>query len=424
MGKTPEELYNERAKRLEDATQLRIPDRIPIILVDVGLFVRYSGFTWAECIYDPEKAKAGTKKMVVDLSPDAYFGPAIFTSGQVHDRVNFKQLKWPGAKLEANRLRSDGTYQFIEPGTGYEAMPAEEYDWFLDDPADWVIRRHWPRIAKGLEPLKNLAPFHNVVSYQGWGYLSRFGLPEVATALESLIEAGREALKFKESLASFLPEMVKLGFPPLAVSNASAPFDYIGDFLRGTQGIMLDMYRQPDKLKKVLDKVAPWIIEKALAEVEPLKEITRFVPMFLHKGAGGFMSNDQFKEFYWPSLRTVMMGIIEGGFTPYVYTEGIFTDRLPIIKDVPKGKVIYHIEDDIFKAKEILGDIACIEGGPPGSMLNVGSPEDVKVFCKKLIDVCGEGGGFRMGTALPLLTAKIENVKAMVEFTKEYGVYK
>jgi len=37
------------------------------------------------------------------------------------------------------------------------------------------------------------------------------------------------------------------------------------------------------------------------------------------------------------------MGIVDEGLTPYVYTQGDYTSRLEIIKDVPKGKVAYHV---------------------------------------------------------------------------------
>jgi uroporphyrinogen-III decarboxylase len=55
--------------------------------------------------------------------------------------------------------------------------------------------------------------------------------------------------------------------------------------------------------------------------------------------------------------------------------------------------------------------------------MNGGSIDDVKAYAKKLIDICGKGGGFIMGIAHSLLTAKYENVKALVDFTKEYGIY-
>ncbi len=70
------------------------------------------------------------------------------------------------------------------------------------------------------------------------------------------------------------------------------------------------------------------------------------------------------------------------------------------------------------------GSSGGVEGGPSGLMLNTGSPQEVRDYCKKLTDVCGKGGGFIMGSELPLLMAKLENVKAMEDFTKEYGVYR
>ena len=41
----------------------------------------------------------------------------------------------------------------------------------------------------------------------------------------------------------------------------------------------------------------------AMANNNPLV----FIP--LHKGADGFMSNEQFEKFYWPSLKKVMIGL-------------------------------------------------------------------------------------------------------------------
>jgi uroporphyrinogen-III decarboxylase len=136
------------------------------------------------------------------------------------------------------------------------------------------------------------------------------------------------------------------------------------------------------------------------------------------------MSEEQHKEFFWPSLRKVIVALIDEGFTPFVYTEGEYTARLETIKDVPKGKVIYKIEKDIFKAKEVLGDTACLCGGPPGPMMNFGTPEDIKKYTKKLIEVVGEGGGFLIDPELPIITAPEENIRAMVEAAHEYGVYR
>jgi uroporphyrinogen-III decarboxylase len=47
----------------------------------------------------------------------------------------------------------------------------------------------------------------------------------------------------------------------------------------------------------------------------------------------------------------------------------------------------------------------------------------VKDYCKKLIDIVGRDGGFIMANGAFFDEAKAENIKAMVEFTKEYGKY-
>ena len=49
------------------------------------------------------------------------------------------------------------------------------------------------------------------------------------------------------------------------------------------------------------------------------------------------------------------------------------------------------------------------------------APEEVESYCKKLIDVVGEGGGFILssGCTVPV-DCKIENLKAMVDTAKSY----
>ena len=77
----------------------------------------------------------------------------------------------------------------------------------------------------------------------------------------------------------------------------------------------------------------------------------------------------------------------------------------------------------MIKAKDILGDRVCIRGNVPISLLATGTPDEVKSYCKKLIDHAGRGGGFIMDAAAHVTEAKAENLRTMFEFTKEYGVY-
>ena len=81
-------------------------------------------------------------------------------------------------------------------------------------------------------------------------------------------------------------------------------------------------------------------------------------------------------------------------------------------------------QSDMVKAKETLGKNACLMGNVPSSMLNLSTPDEVKGYCKKLIDTAGKDGGFIMCNGAFFDEAKAENVKAMVEITREYGIYK
>ncbi|MFC1581116.1 uroporphyrinogen decarboxylase family protein, partial [Thermodesulfobacteriota bacterium] len=177
------------------------------------------------------------------------------------------------------------------------------------------------------------------------------------------------------------------------------------------------------RLLETTEKVIPYILRAALAGAQLTGVPFVFMPM--HKGLDGFMSLEQFKTFFWPSLRKVILALIEEGLIPTVLWEGDCTSRLETIKNIPRGKAIYWFEKtDIFKAKEILGDTVCIRGNVPAPLLCVGGPGDVEDYCKKLIDIVGKGGGFILdgGIGIPD-EARPENVQAMADFVKSYGVY-
>jgi uroporphyrinogen-III decarboxylase len=426
MVKSAKELYAERQKRINDAIALKEPDRVPISPGENGWCFKYAGLSWIDGLYDPEKALQAHKKTVIELNWDAFglpWGSGVMFPVKGFDKLDIQQLMWPGAEKEENRIKANITYQFVEPGSRgkYDPMPAEDYDVFLDDPSDYLIRRWWPRIAKNLEPLKNISPLHLANSVYGFGPL--FGSPDFIKALKVLLEASEEYSKSMALLGPFVMEMVQLGFPPSGLSFTVSPYDYLADNMRGTEGCMIDMFRRPEKLKEAIKKVTPYCIEMGLGSARQFKDLSKIVFIPVHKGAGGFMSNEQYEEFWWPSMREVMIALINEGFIPYLYSEGIYTDRLPIIKDIPKGKAIYHIESDIFKAKKILGDTVCLTGGPTASLLNTGTPKQVEEYTKRLIDEVGQGGGFMMDVEVPLITAKIENVEAMTKTVMEYGVY-
>jgi hypothetical protein len=416
MKKTAEELGKERVKRVKDAIELRVPDRVPLIPCFEFFAAYYAGITCQEAMYDYEKAYQAYKKTIIDFEPDMYPGPGLFRSGPVLEILDVRQLKWPGHGVKPSYV-----YQFVEG----EYMLPDEYDEFIDNPSDWMLMRYMPRIYGSLKPFSRLPGVFDQFYYYGApsAGLATMGTTEIQEAFQTLLKAARESLRWVTHLQSFNQEMKELGFNSFFFVATYAPFDLIGDNFRGTRGMMLDMYRRSDKILEALEKATRVMIRVATRRAAAGGIPMVFIP--LHKGAEGFMSLEQYKIFYWPFLKQLIMGIIDAGFIPYPYTEGGYTSRLETISDVPKGKVLYHFEKvDLKKAKEVLGDVACISGNVPNSLLCIGSPQEVKDYCKMLIDVAGKGGGLIVDAGATIDEAKPENIKAMLDFTKEYGIYR
>ncbi|GAH88021.1 unnamed protein product [marine sediment metagenome] len=119
------------------------------------------------------------------------------------------------------------------------------------------------------------------------------------------------------------------------------------------------------------------------------------------------------------------MGLIAEGVVPMPAAEGHWTTRLEVVQDLPKGKTLWMIDQsDMVKAKKTLGKVACLFGNVPSDLLKLGTTQQVKDYVKNLIDTCSKGGGYIASNGAFFDEAKAENVKAMVDFAKQYGVYK
>ena len=409
MDKETEKLYNERAKRVEDAIRLRIPDRVPVI-VDLGFFpAKYTGITCADAFYNPLKWKDASIKTIVDYEPDVYMGLGP-DSGAALEALDFKQMLWPG-----HNASPDHGHQFVEG----EYMKPDEYDEFLGDLTGFIIRKYLPRTCGSLEDLQKF-PNLSLLLFSPTALL---GMPVLDSIISSLSEARQEVLKRNASIGSLRDDLIKLGFPAFSIAATFTPFDIISDRLRGMRGSMMDMFRQPDKLLAACDKMLPIMLGMAVATAK-MSGIPRvFIP--LHRGAEGFMSLKHFEEFYWPTFKALLLGLINEGLTPCPFFEGDYTSRLEYLLELPKGKVLgYFDSSDIQRVKEVVGGHMCIMGNVPPSLLQTGSPEDVKEHCKYLIDTVGKGGGYILAPRSAIDEVRPENLKAMVDFTKEYGVYK
>lgn len=413
----PSAEYLAREKRFNDAVSLTKPDRVPVASLAAFFVTQYGGITNADAMTDYQKMAdawlAATKKLNWDMAPP----PFVAFPAPVWELLGLRTFKWPGKHFAPN-----APYQFVEA----EYMLADEYDAFLANPSDFVVRTMMPRMAETLEPLGMLPPLHWFSS----GYTltqifaSMMGAPPIAAMLGKLIEIGEEMNKCNAVQGKLIQDLAAAGYPLITFAFAEAPFDWVSDMFRGLRGVMLDMHRQPDKLKAAIDVFTPFAIQSAVMAAKMSGNTRIFIP--LHRGAGGFMSNKQFEEFYWPGLKSLMLALIDEGLLPMPYLEGDYTPRLSYLQELPAGKVLGHFDVvDLKKAKEMIGDTMCFWGNVPAQTLVTGTPEKVKDYVKRLIDIFGDNGGLIIDGAVDGVPpeSKPENVEAMMEAALEYGVY-
>jgi uroporphyrinogen-III decarboxylase len=185
---------------------------------------------------------------------------------------------------------------------------------------------------------------------------------------------------------------------------------------------MMDMFKRPDKLREAMARLTPIAISEGIASGNASDCPIVFIP--LHKGTGGFMSNKQFEEFYWPTFKEVMMGLVNEGLVPMPFAEGNYEPRLDIIKDMPRSSVIWFFEHmDMAKAKKMLSH-TCIAGNVPVTMMVTGQPEEVREHCRKLIEICAPGSGYILTAGAYMDIGNPDNLRAMMAAAKEYGIYK
>jgi Uroporphyrinogen decarboxylase (URO-D) len=410
-----EQGHEARVTRIIQAIRVQEPDRVPCILPAGQFPAPNAGITVRTAMYDYNEMKRAWRKFLSEFDGDTCVVPGVsISSGRMHEITKTRITVWPGHGLPDDA----GMAQFVEG----EYMRADEYDALLKDPTDFFLRVYLPRTLGAFESFGKLMPFKRIFGMPT-AFLEACVLPEVQEAFQAVVDAGKELAKFRQAGIEIATEARAAGYPPFVGGFAHAPFDLFGDTLRGTHGIMMDMYRQPAKLQEAMEAATPWIIEGGVSGADASGTPIIFMP--LHKGADSFMSEKQFETFYWPHLNKVILGLVAEGCVPLLFAEGSYNKRLEAVKNLPAGSVIWWFDrTDMARAKEILGGENCIAGNVPTSLVCTGTPQEVKEYCRKLIEVCGKGGGYILTGGAQVHDAAAGNLRALVDAAKEYGVYR
>jgi len=403
--------YKERIERLRKIYDMEPHDR-PAADLFMGAneyIVRRKGIQGKDIIYDHEKLREPVLEFHREFQPDVSVAVLPYP-GKPWDMLDFKTYIWGGQKLPDNLA-----IQAVEG----EYMRADEYKDFAADPTAFWLKQYLPRAYGALGPLAMLPDFTRISeSVDTIDLLVPFGLPPFQEMLKKMMDAGNEMMRILGIVGQTGAMVAGEGFPAMGFNIVKTPFDYLGDTLRGTKGILMDMYRHPKDLLAATEAYVPVLIKSIVGASD--RTAAPCAMYVLHKGADGFMSKEQFEKFYWPTWKQVMLALYEEGITSYLFIEGSYNQRLEYLAEMPEKSLVCHFDkSDMKRVKEVLSDKFIIAGNVPASLMATGTTDDVRACCASLMDLFGDVPGYIMAHGCYFENSTDEKICAFIDSVRK-----
>jgi len=364
--KSPLELFAERKNRIETAVNLGKPDRVPFVFIGDGFCANHMGVKLSDFALNPALSNKTILDSVKELGEIDGLGVTVCYP----DVFSFPTLSY--VRVAGRDLPESQAWQVDEQ----QLMTVEDYDFILN---------------------------------KGWQEF--FGM-YATTRLNNLFARLAPLFEFvpKDAINT-----VKAGLVPFCPINGGTPFDMLSGG-RTMAKFMQDLFRMPDKVQTVMDIIAEALIAQTRSQIKAAKPFSVWIGGA--RCSGTFLSPKLWERFSWPYIVKLAEAVIDEGAYAYLHFDGDWSRDLEYFRQLPKGKCILGIDGtpgtDIRRAKEILGDMMCLYGDVPPSLLTLGTPDEVYDYCTKLIrDIGPSGFILAAGCGVPH-NAKVENVKAMI----------
>lgn len=192
------------------------------------------------------------------------------------------------------------------------------------------------------------------------------------------------------------------------------PFMLAGQ-LRGNQDAIMDVIREPDFLKQILEKATEWGIEYSLAALNAGADV---IAMIDATSSGDILSPSQYSEFAMPYQRRVVDAIRNAGGYVILHICGRTTENMDEMLRTGAHGISVDQEMDIGWVKQqVKGRAVALGNVSPTSTLLFKGPDEVMAESVRCLeagtDILAPGCGFTPETPL-------DNMKAMVRTAKAY----
>lgn len=381
------QMYQERIQVFKDAVKHEKTRRV----VNISNFYTWkiydAGYKLSEALTDYSKMEEVVSKFHEKYQFDFY-----------KDLGTRNPLRIANAVGHTNYILNDETYAINFPDINY--MEPEDYDDVTENYYKYLWTKFVPNKYRSLQGPNAKEKIRNGVLE-----LAKFG-------------------QYSSHINQFFAD--KYGVPPLYTGAVVLPFfEILFNALRGIKGLSMDIRERPEKVKAACDAVGLGrSFESYRATAQKGTSTDAAVDIYMALLGHTILSVKQFEMYYWPYLKQLFDFAEEYDKIVYIFAEGHNERFFDFFNEAPKGHVVIHLEmDDIFEAKEKIGDTVCLCGGMPVDLLYQGTPEENVAYAKRLIDELAADGGFIFSQNKMVSfvnDCKAENLKAVNDFVREY----
>ena len=163
-------------------------------------------------------------------------------------------------------------------------MVPEDYDQLISDPTDYLVRTYLPRTVGAFAGFGGLSSFFDYIELPFvFGQVLRLGQRRDGGRPREADRGRADRQRLGEDRVPGDGRSHGSGLPAVSpVAATKAPFDILGDTLRGTKGVIVDMFRYPEKVLAACDRLVQVALDWPLKKVNPPA-----VPHLLHPAAQG-----------------------------------------------------------------------------------------------------------------------------------------
>ena len=187
---------------------------------------------------------------------------------------------------------------------------------------------------------------------------------------------------------------------------------------------MKDLRKKPEEIIEVFQFLEPGLTEIGLAIAKIAR--AKYVLIGNSRGSSSWVSPKMFEEVFWPTQKATCEKIIKAGFKLCAHLDNDWTENMHYMLELPKHSGFFHLDQsNLPKVREIIGDHFCLMGNLQPSITCGSGPDRVYKETKKLIETCGQDGGYIVATGCEApAIIPIENYYAVKRAIIDHGYYK